>query len=204
MRVPMRQLPAPFLNYRNGDTVGPVHNDGQWNLSGRIFSAMGDLRSIHFVGTARSITTFGLGANGSPLFNHLTGYLRGVPPPDLGRRNYTINAAPLIATLLGPGLARQALPSKQQMVVWTHPNGNKDEYTNFRTPLDRELGYPSLCIIHAKLWNNRNALAGFAANSAMKMNVRVGGSAVASPTASISKILYQSFRDQKVRSRSDH
>lgn len=67
------------------------------------------------------------------------------------------------------------------MVVWIHPDGNKADYIAFRTAVDREYGYPSLCVKHVKLVNNsgnNHNLIVSAANNAMKINVRVSGKGV--------------------------
>ncbi|TID18427.1 Piwi-domain-containing protein [Venturia nashicola] len=178
MRIPMRQIPAPVLNYRSGNTVAPHSNDGQWNLSHRIFATKCDLYRLHFVANTHAVHAFSLSATGSPLYAALTRYLGHTPPPPIiGRSTHTINVPPTSA-LLAPLLGAFPIPNKRQMVVWIHPNGDKAQYVNFRTLLDRELGYSSFCITHAKLLKNWGDLGGFAANNAMKINVRVGSMGV--------------------------
>lgn len=175
MRVPMRVLISPTLSYRHNIRLV---NDGRWNLFGRILHTEGRLERVHFVGNAASIARFNLNINASPLFVALRNQLGHPALPVLNRRTL-IHAAPLTGALLTPHLsAGHPIASNRQMVVWIHPDGSKAHYITFRTLLDRELGYPSLCITHAKLNANHANLATLAANNAMKINVRVSGSGI--------------------------
>ncbi|QDS76208.1 hypothetical protein FKW77_008392 [Venturia effusa] len=177
MRVPMRQLPAPVLVYRNGSR--PV-NEGHWNLQNRIFHTEGDMQRLHFVGELATLNKCRLNLSGlaNTFFRDLSIYFGHTSFPVLQRQAHIITTSPPTQAVLASIMSgSSSIPSNRQVIVWIKPSVSKDEYINFRSLLDRILGWPSLCITASKLLSNLDQPT-FAANNAMKINVRVGGTGI--------------------------
>lgn len=147
---------------------------------GGAFGTKGELKCIHFVGTEKPLSHFGLRVNVNNNFVALKqcfGFTTKMPV----RRRVAVIAGPLKDTDLQQAIgAREAkIPITGHLVVWTAPSRDKANYNIFRTAIDRILGYSSLCIPDEKLAGNQGSrLAGFAANNAMKINLRVRGNGV--------------------------
>lgn len=197
MRVPVRQLNGPVLSYRYNSIIPQnIVRTGQWNLNGRLLHTAGEFKRAHFYGTARGLGMLKIADPKHGFFAAMKAYFSadGKIGPTMIQRaevNLDLTGGRLQYDTIKTNMAsvraqkdpktRKDLPPNTQVLVWINPDkANRAHYNEFRKATDRDFGIPSLCITEEKLSQNsgQGQVHGFAANNAMKINLRVGGTGI--------------------------